>query len=120
MFGLKFRETCKTTFIREKILTLPCIYILDVLKFVKQNINNFNFQNEFHNYSTRHGNDLQYNLHRLELYKSNPYYIGVTLYNKLPENIKNSSTTKFSTSVKNILLENAFYSVDEYLSHAIL
>lgn len=120
MFGLKFRETCKTTFIREKILTLPCIYILDVLKFVKQNINNFNFQNEFHNYSTRHGNDLQYNLHRLELYKSNPYYIGVTLYNKLPENIKNSSTTKFSTSVKNILIENAFYSVDEYLSHAIL
>lgn len=117
MFNLNFRESCRTTFIRQRILTLPCIFILDMLKFVKSNLSRFYLQNVNHDYSTRHGQNLQYTLHRLELYKHNPYYVGAVLYNKLNTNIKNiSSVNKFSSAVREHLVNNAFYSVDEFLN----
>lgn len=117
MFGLRFRESCKTMFIQHKILTLPCLFIYETLKFVKENLDKFNFQNTFHDYPTRHGSDLQYDVHRLQLYKSNPYYIGSVLYNKLKDNVKNiQSTKKFLSTVKSFLVSNAFYSVEEFLN----
>lgn len=116
MFGLNFRDSCKRIFIEQKILTLPCLYILEILKFVKKNSSKFNHLNEYHNYSTRHGLNLQHGIHRLELYKSNPYYIGSVLYNKLSSDLKNiASVKRFVTTVKKYLVSKAFYSVDEYL-----
>lgn len=120
MFGLKFRETCKPVFINEKILTIPCLFILESLKFVKNNISSFNFQNIYHEYNTRHGHNLQYDMHRIELYKSNPYYISAVLYNKLPDRIKLCSYKKFLKNVKVILLTNAFYSVNEYMMYNLV
>lgn len=116
IFGLQYRQSCKETFIKRKIFTFPCLYIFEILKFVKKNISDFNLQNEYHQYNTRHGENLQYTLHRLELYKSNPYYMGAVLYNKLDSNIKNMTLKGFTAAVKNYLLRNAFYSVEEYLS----
>lgn len=116
MFGLKYRESCRNTFIHEKILTLPCLYILELLTFVKQNIVSFLRQNIYHEYPTRHGSNLQYNIHRLEMFKENPYYMGTVLYNKLGNNIKNiTSIKKFKSAVRQYLVSNAFYSVEEYL-----
>ena len=100
MFGLKFRETCKPVFIKENILTFPCIYILESLKFVKNNISSFNFQNDYHEYNTRYGHNLQYDLHRMELYKANPYYVGAVLYNKLPDRIKQCSYKSLTKKLK--------------------
>lgn len=117
MFGLKFRETCKPIFIKEKIFTLPCLFILESLKFVKNNISSFNFQNLHHEYNTRHGHNLQYDMHRMELYKSNPYYTGAVLYNKLPDRFKECSSKKFIKMVKDVLLTHAFYSVNEFMMY---
>lgn len=116
IYGLQYRESCKQTFISQKILTLPCLYILEILTFVKKNLDRFTFQNISHEYNTRHGENLQHSLHRLELYKSNPYYVGTVLYNKLDISIKTCNLKKFISAVKNMLLTNAFYSVDEYLA----
>lgn len=116
MFGLKYRESCKPSFIKHKILTLPSLYILEILTFVKKNLSDFTFQNVSHEYSTRHGFDLQYNIHRLELYTANPYYIGAILYNKLDNTTKNIlSVKKFISTIKNMLLKDAYYSVREFL-----
>lgn len=117
MFGLTYRESCKSTFIRNKILTFPCLYILDVLIFVKTNISKFVHQNTYHEYTTRHGSNLQFNMHRLELFKSNPYYMGAVLYNKLNNNIKTIvGIQKFKSAVRRYLVSNAFYSVEEFLT----
>lgn len=117
MFGMNIRESCRMAFARNKILTLPSLYILEVLKFVKNNIDKFNTQNMFHNYSTRHGSDLQYDRHRLELYKSNPYYMGSVLYNKLSANIRNIvNVKKFVSTLKSFLVANTFYSVEDFLN----
>lgn len=117
MIGLKFRESCKQTFINEAILTLPSIFILELLKFVRQNIASFRLQNMYHNYSTRFGSDFQYDLHRLELYKSNPYYLGAVFYNKIPIQIRELSNVKFVNYIKSVLINSAFYSVDEFLNY---
>ena len=39
----------------------------------------------------------------MELYKANPYYVGVVLYNKLPDRIKQCSYKKFIKKVKDII-----------------
>lgn len=116
MFGLGYRESCKSTFIKQKILTLPSLYIFEIIKFVKENLSDFNFQNAYHHYPTRHGHDLQYEIHRLKLYESNPYYIGTILYNKLSNDIKSiASPKKFYSTIKSLLVANAFYSVNDFL-----
>lgn len=118
MFGLKFRESCKMTFKQQKIFTLPCLYIFETLKLVKKNLTNFNSLNTYHSYQTRHGSDLQHEIHRLELYKSNPYYMGPVLYNKLSPDLKNIDSIKtFLSMLKVFLVTNAFYSVEEFLMY---
>ena len=94
MFGLNYRESCKSTFINQNILTLSCLYIFEILKFVKNNLSTFNSPNVNHDYPTRHGYNLQYNIHRLEIYKNSPYYMGCTFYNKLSIDIKSINNTK--------------------------
>lgn len=117
IFGLSYSASCRETFMNKKILTLPCLYILEILIMVKKNPDKFTFQNFHHDYATRHGLNLQYPAHRLELFKSNPYYMGSTLYNKLNENIKNINNVKnFISATRSYLVNHAFYSVNEYLN----
>jgi Reverse transcriptase (RNA-dependent DNA polymerase) len=117
MFNLKYRETCRPVFINNRILTFPSLFIFEILKFVKLNIEEFTRQDAFHNYSTRHGGNLQHASHRLSLFESNPYYIGTILYNKLPTDIKNLPTAnQYLRAIKNLLVSKAFYSVDEFLN----
>jgi len=43
--------------------------------------------------------------------------MGTTLFNKLPEQLKKLETKhRFKNNVKKYLLQNVFYSVNEYLS----
>ena len=53
----------------------------------------------------------------MELYKANLYYVGAVLYNKLPDRIKQCSYKKFNKIVKDILLVNAFHSVNEFMMY---
>jgi len=44
--------------------------------------------------------------------------MGITLFNKLPEQLKKLETKhRFKNNVKKYLLQNVFYSVNEYLTY---
>lgn len=117
MLGMNLRDSCREKFKSLKILTLPSLYIYSILNFVKLNLANFTQHNSNHDYDTRGNNNLQYDIHRLELYKMNPYYQGALLYNKLPNHIKECcSITHFKNHLKNYLIENCFYTVNEFLN----
>lgn len=116
ILGASKYESCKKLFKDLQLLTLPCIYILEVLIYVKNNINLFVPNNYNHNYNTREGNNLMIPLHNLSKYEENPRYMGILLYNKLPHQFKNINNIQtFKKEVKTFLINNCFYSVKEYL-----
>lgn len=115
MLNLGFRETCRPFFVREKILTLPSIYILEVLKLIKKNVQNISTLNKHHEYFTRHGCSLEYPLHRTRLFETNPYYSGLVFYNKIPRHMREANYRTFCAYIKDLLLTNAFYSVQEFM-----
>lgn len=114
--GVSKFTTCRNIFREFNLLTVPCIYILEILLFVKQNMDKFVTNNSYHSYNTRKGANLCLPNHKLSIYEHNPTYLGIKLFNKLPENIKVLNNFRsFKSSVKQFLITNCFYSVDEYL-----
>ena len=60
-----------------------------------------------HNYDTRDKGSLKPPVFRLEMCKHSYFYKGITLWNDLDQNIKNSLTIDvFKKSVKMLLLQN--------------
>lgn len=117
IFGMKFRESCRDVFKEKGILTLPSIYILKCLTFVKQNLHIFQKSNENHSYNTRHGDLLSIPKHRTTTFKLSPLYNCIILYNSLPNEIKCITRYEnFKKAVKQFLLVNAFYTVTEYIN----
>lgn len=72
---------------------------------------------DVHEYNTR-GNDIRLPLPRLELYRLSPKYQGIRLYNLLPVEVKSMENIgQFKRALKNILTENVFYTVQEYVEN---
>lgn len=114
--GASKYESCRNIFKDLQLLTLPCIYILQVLIFVKNNFNFFIPNNYNHSYNTREGDNLMIPIHSLSKYEENPKYMGIILYNKLPPSFKDiKNINNFKKEVKIYLTHNCFYSINEYL-----
>lgn len=121
IFNLKSRETCKNAFVKHKILTFPCLYVLESIKFLLRNPEYFE-QNKYKStgYMIRCRN--AYTLPKIKLnnFKNGSRYKTIQLYNKFSNNehIKNDIQKhgkKFSTALKHYLIQNAFYSIDEMI-----
>lgn len=110
-----FRHSCKQLFIENKLFTLPCLYIFEVLKFVHNNQNNFGLFMQEHSYNTRNKHLFKYPVHKLKLFERSPSYMGIKLYNKIPLSLKQLPESKFINTIKDFLLSKAYYSVDEWL-----
>ena len=114
MFNLAWHGTCRGTFREHNLLTLPSIYILKAVVYVKSNIHSFPVIS--HPYNTRGINSLRANTHNTALFEKSPQYDFVRLYNKLPNAIKEiKNIQSFKSKVKNMLITQEFYSYREYL-----
>ena len=57
-------------------------------------------------------------IHKTAMFEKFPLYMGKRLFNKLPNTIKNEpSYNRFRNLLRDFLMEETFYSVQEYLSH---
>ena len=71
-----------------------------------------------HDYETRHRSDFQTQSCRTDSFKKSVINLGTKLYNKLPNYFKNlDNLNPFKKQLKAFLLQQTFYSVDEYLSY---
>lgn len=113
--GIKYRDDCKPEFIRLSILTLPCVFILQSLLYVKENEDNFITYSQIHSYPTRNRDKININFLRLKKTQNSTNYYGILFYNALPAHVKQLDLNRFKTSVKNFLLRGAFYSFEEFL-----
>ena len=108
---------CKQHFVDNKILTLPCLYIMELLMFVRKNPNRFASNKSKSNINTRNQNKLSIPTHTTSKFEKSPYYMCITAHNKLPPNLVNEpSHNIFRNIIKKTLIEKAYYSVQEFLN----
>jgi hypothetical protein len=109
-------ESCKHLFKRLKILTLPSQYIFSVLVFVVQNRDLFMSNIDIHSLNTRNSFDLHLPSTYLTTVQRGVLYSGCTVFNSLPAYIKSHSeiSRHFKKILKNYLIEQSIYSLEEY------
>jgi hypothetical protein len=108
--------SCRNLFRTLGILPLPCLNISEMICWTKFNHDKLEHNSDLHEHDTRHKTDLHPLTCRTNLAKNNGLNMGIALYNKLPQNLSKLDTKHiFKNKVKKFLLQNVFYSVDEYL-----
>jgi hypothetical protein len=108
--------SCKQYFKSLHILPLPCLYIYEILVYMKSNLNVFITNSGVHSHSPRKEDDLIIVPCNTRLCKNNFNNIGLHLLNHLPHYMKDiSAIYKFKNTLKTLLLEHCFYSIDEFL-----
>ncbi|KAG8291853.1 hypothetical protein J6590_108669 [Homalodisca vitripennis] len=115
--GIGERDSCRPVFVDLGILTLPCIFILQSLIFLKENLNLYKFRSYVHNYSTRSQNLIDLKYFRLSKTQNSYMYISVKLFNLLPPDAVTTTLRNFRSCLVKWLKQKAFYSVEEILLH---
>jgi hypothetical protein len=79
--GVKKYETCRLIFKDSKILTMPSLYILEVLHFINKNKKNLNNNYHIHNHNTRSECDLHVQSCNTTQYQKSVINMGIRLFN---------------------------------------
>jgi hypothetical protein len=109
--------SCKPYLKKLKLISLPCIYIYEILLYIKMSLSKFKTNSMFNLHDTRTKSDLFITSHNTKLFEQSIAYNGVLVYNKLPNGIKSvKSITKFKKMLSNFVLEKSFYSVEEFMT----
>ena len=113
----KVNESCRGMFKELGILTLYSQYIYSILMFVVVHGDIFIINNEVHGFNTRQKLNLHLPSVRLTKVKKGVYYAAVSIYNKLPNHIKEQANNFHQSRItlKRFLMNNPFYSIEEYL-----
>jgi hypothetical protein len=101
-----------------KILPLCEKYIYSLLMFIVNNRNLFLDNVELYTIKTRNSLNLHPPLSPLTKYQKGVYYAGIGIFSHLPTSIKRiaDDTKMFKKSLKRFLLDNSFYSMDEFFN----
>lgn len=112
----KYLDHARPHFIKLGILTVPSMFILQCLLYLKKNSTQYeNFEN-VHNYNTRNKKNLVPIFHRINSARNGINYHGVLFFNKLCPSTRELPYPAFKLKVENILRNNAYYSISEFLS----
>jgi len=112
------RSSCRELFKSLNILPVPCVYIMETVCYIKLNNKGLKQNSAIHDYKTRHRLDFQTQFCRTNMLKKSVNNLGIKLYNRLPNYFKKLGDLKpFKKQVKALLLQQSFYSIEEYLSY---
>jgi hypothetical protein len=117
MLRLGPRSSCREGFKKMDILTVPCLYIYALMTFVVKNHNIYQTNNSIHNLNTRQQEKLHVSSVRLFSIQRGVHYSSIRIFNNLPQSIHilKDNVNTFKQRLKNFLISNAFYSIDEYI-----
>lgn len=114
-------NSCRPHFVKHRLLTLPCIYILESALFVRNHSELFKTKGEVCKTNSRSKNQLAVPNTKLAMCRKGPYYQCIQITNKLPDSIKREpNDLKFKNILKKLLLEKAYYTIDEFLNDQTL
>jgi hypothetical protein len=113
--GVNNRTSCRNLFVEFNILTATSLYILEILCFTIKNRINTTLNSDVHNYNTLHRNNLYVMQCNSNRSKTSVKNMGIKLFNNLPLDLKNVAVFKlFKRKLKKYLMQNAFYSLQEF------
>lgn len=111
------RYHCKILFKSFGILTLPSLYIYEILIRTRKYSNKQVKICDIHNYDTRNKNNFLIMKHKTSLFERDVLYIGTKLFNRLPQCIKSIIGEEiFKSTIKLFLIKKGIYSMDEFNS----
>lgn len=115
--GIPPDVSCKPHFVDLGILTLPCMYILEVSVFVKMHPQLFTTAKDKYPRNSRNPDRLVFNsVPRTTLFKKNCYAMCITIYNHLPTHIKKLTLYQFKKHLKEWLLNKSYYAINDFLN----
>lgn len=114
IYNLSSRHSLREMFKEIDILTLPSLYVFEVIMYVRRNLHNFPTNSDKPK-TTRNTGKLKVTSHRLV--KSKNSFLGncVRFYNKIPKCITDLTDSRFKSMVKRTLMSKAYYKVNEYI-----
>ena len=112
-------EHCKPLFKKCKILTIINLYIYHILLYTKANLSMFPIRQDLHDHNTRNRNRLDIPQHRLAKTGASYKVNCITFFNKLPVSAHTAHFNKFKTKVCEWLINNPYYSINEFLNSQI-
>lgn len=113
--GLGWRTDCRGSFRQFRLLTLPCMYILECLRYARINTDSYSLRSDIHDHDTRGSVNLTVPFHRISASRSGLTYFAPLLFNSLPPLVRQLPLKKFVVHVREHLLLRAYYSVQECL-----
>jgi hypothetical protein len=118
MLRLGPRSSCREGFKKLDILTVLCLYIYAFMLFVVKNPNIYQTNSSVHGRNTRQQNKLHVPPVIFSSIQRGDVYSSVKLFNQLPQNISKfrNNIHIFKILLRNYLVKNAFYSIEEFLS----
>lgn len=114
--GIPPWESCRLLFKEYRILTLPCMYILEAAKFARTHSELFVKAKDKYPRNTRDPERIVLpRAPKTALYSRNCYAMCGSIYNNIPNIIKELPFTKFCQKLKLWLLQQSYYTVDEFI-----
>lgn len=106
---------CHGIFKRQKIMSLPSLFIYEVLIYFQKNIFTWEMLNPIHDHNTRN-TLIRKKINNLVLTDQHLKSRGTDFFNKLPDHIKYEiGSTGFKIKLKSYLIDSVFYTVKEFL-----
>ena len=117
IMGSTPRTSCRKLFRKLGIMTLTFQFILSLMRFLSSNLDIYTFNNSVHDINIRDKQKLYKPTVRSSAYQKSVYYNSIKVYNKLPNTLAElvSSKASFIKQLKRHLIDNPFYSLDEFL-----
>lgn len=117
ILNMKQTDSCRQIFIERRILTLIGQYILEAVIFVLENKSLFKDCDRVHPHNTRNKHELIVpNIPNFSYVQKNVQFSIIKIYNRLPNEIIILPDRKLKLQLKKILINKAYYTVDEYFN----
>lgn len=93
------------------------MYIYEVCLFVKLHPDLFSKKRDVCEFNTRYPNRLVIPPKKTQLYGKNAYCMSVSIYNQLHDDIKELPLNLFKSRLKKWLIQECFYSINDYFDY---
>uniref|UniRef100_A0A1B6M019 Reverse transcriptase domain-containing protein n=1 Tax=Graphocephala atropunctata TaxID=36148 RepID=A0A1B6M019_9HEMI len=110
------REHCKPHFKDFRFQTVINLYIYDLVMYIHKNPNLLKFKHEIHSHNTRNKNNAEIGQCRLRKTLNSHIVVSLKVYNFVERQISSYPFDRFKNKFYSWLLENPFYSLDEFFN----